>query len=205
MFRQLINIIRHFFLRIPYKKEDSNYDVDYASIVADTTVPVRDNNGVEVGTATLAEIVEEYQNITKISDYKTKMNTFIQFMFKYTGDTATLSSGMPYVVGTNGYSSMVTAFTNEAINLMETGIDGAMSEVDLNDIESLCITEYGIHFIFFVNEIDAYDIAFEEKDMVSIYELANKVINPLTGETYFDMLFELVYPASSDSVFSWLL
>ena len=26
MFRQLINIIRHFFLRIPYKKEDSNYD-----------------------------------------------------------------------------------------------------------------------------------------------------------------------------------
>jgi len=178
-------------------KNDIHYEEDYASFVSATEVDYRNNEGKVAGKAKFGDIVEEYNAITKIKDYETKMDTFIQFMFKYTGDTATLSAGMPYVVGTNGNSSMVEAFTNEAIELMETNTPGAMSEVDVDDIDSFCITEYGIHFIFFVNDVDAYDFAYEEKDAVSILDLYNTEINPLTGETYFDLLFNEVYPAGS--------
>ena len=177
-------------------KDDIFYNDDYAAIIAGTEVDYRGKDGKVAGKAKLADIVEEYQEITKLPDYNTKMDTFIQFMFTYTGDTATLSAGMPYVVGTNGNSSMVEAFTNEAIKLMETETLGAMSEVDMNNIESFCITEYGIHFIFYVNEVDAYDFPYAEKDSVTILDL-NKELNPLTGKTYFDMLFDEVYPAGS--------
>lgn len=182
-------------------KEDIYYDTDYASIIAETEVSYRDENGEEAGKATLSEVVSKYQEICNISDYATRMQAFIQFMFKYTGDTATLSSGMPYVVGTNGFSSMVEAFTNESVALMEQG-KGSMSQVDLSDIDTLCVTEYGIHFVFFVDEVDAYDFAYAEKDSVKIQDLT-KTLNPLTGETYFDMLFDSVFPAgSSEEVYT---
>ncbi len=182
-------------------KEDIYYDTDYASIIAETEVSYRDENGEEAGKATLSEVVSKYQEICNISDYETRMQAFIQFMFKYTGDTATLSSGMPYVVGTNGFSSMVEAFTNESVALMEQG-KGSMSQVDLSDIDTLCVTEYGIHFVFFVDEVDAYDFAYAEKDSVEIQDLT-KTLNPLTGETYFDMLFDSVFPAgSSEEVYT---
>ena len=35
-----------------------------------------------------------------------------------------------------------------------------------------------------------------------MYNLYRKVINPLSGKTYFDMMFDIVYPASSDEVYT---
>jgi len=171
-------------------KEDAYYDTDYASIISSTMVPYRDSNGVEVGEKSFNEVIEEYQNLPQGD-----LNAFIDFMFTYTGDTATLSSGMPYVVGTNGYSSMVQEFTDESIALMEKGVN-SMSEVDIDNINSFCITEYGIHLVYYVNPVDAYDFDYNSKDTVKITDLT-KTLNPLTGETYFDMLFDSVYPAGS--------
>ncbi|MBO5954630.1 MAG: hypothetical protein J6Q13_01530, partial [Clostridia bacterium] len=143
--------------------------------------------------------------------YEEKMSAFIQFMFKYTGDTATLSSGMPYVVGTNGYSAMVEEFNNEAIKLME-GEAGNMSDADITDLDSLCITEYGIPLLSYVGDVNSFDIPYNSIDNVYIqdediegkemFNLYTKVINPLTNQTYFDMMFDLVYPASSGEVYT---
>ena len=150
------------------------------------------------------------------------MSAFIQFMFKYTTDTATLSQGMPYVVGTDGYSSMVEAFTNEAIMLM-TGKDnkgnvvmegkpGNMSNADITNIDSLCITEYGIHLLYYIGNVNSFDIPYSDSNNVYIenenrnesnmFNLYKKTINPLTKQTYFDMMFDLVYPASSGEVYT---
>ena len=162
-------------------------------------------------TSSFDEIMQEYETITQISDYNTRLSSFIQFMFKYTGDTATLSAGMPYVVGTNDNSAMEEAFTNEAVRLIEAGEVGGMSKIvneNVGDADDLCITSYGVHFLFYVGNVNAYDVPISNVDGAYISEtnkvgaensnLYYKIINPLTEETYFDMLFDSVYPASSD-------
>ena len=162
-------------------------------------------------TSSFDEIMQEYETITQISDYNTRLSSFIQFMFKYTGDTATLSAGMPYVVGTNDNSAMEEAFTNEAVRLIEAGEVGGMSKIvneNVGDADDLCITSYGVHFLFYVGNVNAYDVPISNVDGAYISKtnkvgaensnLYYKIINPLTGEKYFDMLFDSVYPASSD-------
>ena len=173
---------------------------------------------------TLEEILAEYEAI-RTGSYDTeaaRMSAFVQFMFKYTGDTATLSQGMPYVVGTNGYSAMVEQFNNEAILLMtgknedgEKVMDakaGNMSVVDLENLDNMCITEYGIHLIYYIGDVNRFDIPYEDLNKVYIetenkendemFNLYSKVINPLTKETYFDMMFDKVYPANSGEIYT---
>jgi len=176
----------------------------------------RDDEGKinkEVG-YTFDEIIEQYNAIKGDPKYndEARLNAFIkEFMFKYTGDTATLSAGMPYVVGTNGNSAMEKAFTEECIKLMKTGDAGAMSDVDKTKKGGLCVTPYGIHIVMYVGKVDAYDYPTintstayihdgnNDNDTDGIYNLYKKVLNPLTGEKYFDMLFDAVYPQSGDA------
>ena len=116
-----------------------------------------------------------------------------------------------HVAGTNGSSAMEEAFTDEAVRLIEEGVSGGMSKVvdeSTGSADDLCVTSYGVHLLFYVGNVDAYDVPITNIDGVYISEndrvgaessnLYYKVINPLTGETYFDMLFDEVYPASSD-------
>ena len=162
----------------------------------------------------LQQVINDYNEIKDNPSYdaKAKLNAFVkEFMFKYTGDTATLSAGMPYVVGTNGNSAMEQAFTDECVKLMKTGNAGAMSDVNLSNIDGLCITSYGIHIVMYVGEVDAYDYPItdtstayihefnNDNDTNGIYNLYEKELNPLTGATYFDMLFDAVYPQSGDA------
>ena len=179
----------------------------------------------------LNEVLTKYQELrtATYSDNKSKLNAFVEFMFKYTGDTATLSQGMPYVIGYNPNeytgavdkdnkligttSAMVNEFTKEAIALMKNNAtSGNMSTEDLFDLNNMCITEYGIHLLYYVGDVNSYDIPFEDlgkvyietenKNDTDMYNLYRKVINPLSGKTYFDMMFDIVYPASSDEVYT---
>ena len=201
------------------EKDETKKETQYNAIISETTAKPRnsetgliDEDAASVG---LANIIAEYNEITAIGDYNEKMSKFIEFMFKYTGDTGTLSAGMPYVVGTNGHSAMEEAFTNESIKLMQTNVDGAMSNVSLNNIDSMCITSYGIHFVFYVGDVNSYDIPYgdmqgayiqsmnKENDVNGALNLYHKTLNPLTNKTYFDMLFDTVYPAgSAEEVYS---
>ena len=165
---------------------------------------------------TLADIIDEYNTID--GTYEEKLAKFIDFMFKYTGDAeSTLKSGMPYVIGHNyetkeNYSDMVAEFTAESAKLMKDGIKGTMSSFSMDNIGEMCVTEYGIHFIFYVGDVAAYDvdpsnyanayIQSDNKEGLENANLYNKVVNPLTGKTYFDMLFDAVYPASGDSIYT---
>lgn len=219
--------------RLTLLKEDAHdYKNQYKNIVNSLQIkPRNETTGLVEEDATpvsLSTILNEYNNIaTNVNyDYNEKLSKFIKFMFKYTGDTATLNQGMPYVVGTNGYSAMVEEFNNEAILLMtgkntkgETvgeGKAGNMSKVDLTDenlLDNLCVTEYGIHLLFYVGDVNSFDISHGSSvtittdnvdyiEETSKYNLYKKVINPLTKQTYFDMMFDLVYPASSGEVYT---
>ncbi len=196
--------------------DKAEYDNRYAEIISDTTVKPRDiNTGKEedVEPKKVTDILAtEYADVLAISnsDYETKLNKFIELMFKYTGDTATLTAGMPYVVGTNDNSAMEKAFTDEAVRLMNTGINGAMTSAN---IDESAITSYGLHFLFYVGDVrdSRYYIKNTDRDSAYISEtdrddnglnLYTKVINPLTGKTYFDMMFDSVYPASGDEVYT---
>ena len=95
---------------------------------------------------------------------------------------------------------------------MKDGIKGTMSSFSMDNIGEMCVTEYGIHFIFYVGDVAAYDvdpsnyanayIQSDNKEGLENANLYNKVVNPLTGKTYFDMLFDAVYPSSSDSIYT---
>ena len=197
------------FKALKNEKDGEKYDIEYGNLLSKITVNPRN---AETGlvdtdvTVTISQVFEEFEAIQAETDYNTKLNMFIDFMFKYTGDaSSTLVSGMPYVVGDNGHSSMEQNFTDEAVSLMKNGAPGAVSNATIDDIDSWCITSYGIHFLMYVEDVSAYDIdpanlpADESVAMV----LQNSILNPLTNETYFDMLFDSVYPASSsDEVYT---
>lgn len=198
------------------EKDPDKYDLEYNKLISSVTVKARN---IETGLVdedttetNLEDVLKEYNDIkNNYASYNERLSAFIQFMFKYTSDTATLSDGMPYVVGTNGYSAMVEEFNNEAIKLME-GEAGNMSNAQLSDIDSLCITEYGIHLLFYVGDVNSFDIPYSDSSNVYIqnediagsemFNLYTKTINPLTKKTYFDLMFDTVYPASSGEVYS---
>ncbi len=216
-------------------KQLENYqesDAEYESIISTLKIKPRiydekTRTYKEDSTAkekNLAQIIDEY-NLIKNGTYSSeedRLNDFVQFMFTYNSDPGSMSAGMPYVVGTNGYSSMVEEFTNEAILLMtgkntkgEQVIEvkrGNMSNANIYDIDSLCITEYGIHLIYYIGDVNSFDINYDDSSNVYIetenkteeddFNLYTKIINPLTGKKYFDMMFDLVYPASSGEIYS---
>ena len=208
-------------------KDKDEYDTEYKKLISKVSVKARNlETGLvdeDAESVSVEKVIQEYNEIkNNYSTNEERMSAFIQFMFKYTNDTATLSQGMPYVVGTNGYSSMVEEFTNEAILLM-TGKDsegntvmegkpGNMSSADILDLDSLCITEYGIHLLYYVGDVNSFDIPYNDSSNVYIqneditdsemFNLYTKTINPLTKETYFDKMFDLVYPASSGEVYT---
>ncbi len=190
---------------------DAEYNQRLMAIINETQVSVRDSQTglVTDDVKTFGVIMSEYEAITKIANYNERLDAFIEFMFKYTGDTATLSAGMPYVVGTNGYSEMETAFTDEAVRLIEDGVVGEMSKVvneNSGSIDDLCVTSYGVHFLFYIGDVNSFDVPYSNYEGAYISKtnkagaessnLYYKIINPLTKETYFDMLFDKVYPAN---------
>ena len=199
--------------------DPDKYDEQYNTLISKNQIMQREFDA-EAQTYTdsdtkvsLKTVIDEYNTIANgnYSSTQEKLQAFINFMFKYSTDTGTLSAGMPYVVGTDGYSAMEQAFTDEAIKLMN-GKAGDMSQVDLSNIEEMCITSYGIHVLFYVGEVNINDIPYQDKDAVYIAEtdvensesfnLYTKKLNPLTEQTYFDMLFDYVYPASSGEVYT---
>lgn len=187
--------------------DETEYTTQYNAIISRTAVKPRNaSTGLidEDATAvSLSQIMAEYAEIVSEQDNDKKLEDFIQFMFEYTGDTATLNPGMPYVVGTNGNSAMEAAFTDEAVRLIEEGVVAGMTPADISKV---CVTSYGIHLLYYIGDVSCQDIAYGNTDSVYV-SLENKVgnsnnlyyleVNPLTHETYFDLLFDIVYPAES--------
>ncbi len=178
-------------------------------------------------TKTLRDVLNsnEYKNLAKNQN----IYEFVDFMFAHTQDTATLTADSPYVVGSydeskgetfSTNSSMEEAFTNEAMKLMQTSNGNALSDIYSSensnefDVEKFCITSYGVHILYYICPLYECDIAPTNASKVYIqtdnkdYDPAGKLnlyktfMNPLSelkNKTYFDMLFDLVYPASSNT------
>ena len=156
----------------------------------------------------------ENENITDVlTEYNANvrdLNSFINFMFKYTTDNATLTADMPYIIGYDpetytgelgdddkligAYTAMVNNFTREAIRLMQEGQRYTKSD-------EYILTNYGIHLLYYVgpvsNQLEVQDIS-----SVTVQDLESAVLNQATGETYLDRVFDLVYPAGSDGMFT---
>ncbi len=138
------------------------------------------------------------------------LNSFIKFMFKYTTDNATLTADMPYIIGynpetytgklgdddklTGAYTAMVNNFTREAIRLMQEGQTYTKSN-------EYILTNYGIHLLYYVGPV-SNQISIQDLSSITIQDLDAAVLNEATGETYLDRVFDLVYPANSDGMFT---
>ena len=211
-----------YFIHILLESETENYSFSDAvktagddktaldTAVANMRISVKNLDGSSTGKmASINDIQTEYNNMAKLNNYTERLNAFIRLMFKYSSDPGLLSGGMPYVVGTNGFSGMNEPFTNEAIGLMEGTLGnkilgaknvGNVSEFNSTKYDDLCVAlngngNYGIHLIMFIEDVGAYDV---DANSLTIADLKRE-INPLTHETYFDMLFDKVYPAISET------
>ncbi len=145
---------------------------------------------------------EQVSVVDALNEYEatvSDLNSFINFMFKYTTDTATLTADMPYVIGYNTvtdeeYSSMVKNFTAEAIRLMKEDQKYTYSD-------EYILTNYGIHLLYYMGEVKN-PIGIDDIGGVTIQDLDAAVLNEATGETYLDRIFDLVYPAGSNGMFT---
>lgn len=141
----------------------------------------------------IKDVLQEYNS--KVTD----LNSFVEFMFKYSTDTATLNADMPYVIGYNTitdetYTTMVESFTNEAVRLMKSNQKYTMAN-------EYIISSYGVHLLYYVAPL-VNQIEYSSLSNVTVQQLDSAILNPATGETYLDRIFDLVYPASSSGMFS---
>jgi len=152
----------------------------------------------------ITDVLNEYS--ANVND----LNSFIKFMFKYTTDNATLTADMPYIIGynpesytgklgddnklTGAYTSMVNNFTREAIRLMQENQRYTKSD-------EYILTNYGIHLLYYVGEV-SNPVSVQDLSSVTIQDLNSAVLNQATGETYLDRVFDLVYPAGDDGMFT---
>ena len=176
-----------------------------------TTEEVRDDNdevlyeeGVTLDSeVSILQVLEEYEQEVK------DLASFKKFMFKYTTDNATLTADMPYIIGYNtaeytgeivdgkvvgAHSSMVVNFTAEAIRLMTENQAYTGSD-------EYIITNYGVHLLYYMGPV-VNTISVEDIDKLTVEKLDSMVLNEATGETYLDRVFDLVYPAGSDGMFT---
>jgi len=152
----------------------------------------------------VTDVLNEYN--ANVND----LNSFIKFMFKYSTDTATLTADMPYVIGynpetytgelgdddklTGAYTSMVNNFTREAIRLMKEGQRYTKSN-------EYILTNYGIHLLYYIGKV-SNSVSIQDLNSVTIQDLDSAVLNYATGETYLDRVFDLVYPAGDNGMFT---
>ena len=141
----------------------------------------------------IKDVLQEYNS--KVTD----LNSFVEFMFKYSTDTATLNADMPYVIGYNTitdetYTTMVESFINEAVRLMKSNQKYTMAN-------EYIISSYGVHLLYYVAPL-VNQIEYSSLSNVTVQQLDSAILNPATGETYLDRIFDLVYPASSSGMFS---
>lgn len=141
----------------------------------------------------IVNVLNEYeQNVTDLASFK-------EFMYKYTTDTATLGADMPYVIGYNTisdeqYSSMVTNFTNEAIRLMKEG-------QKYTHADEYILTNYGVHLLYYVEPV-VNKLSVADLNKLTVEKLDSMILNQATGETYLDRVFDLVYPANDNGMFT---
>ena len=152
----------------------------------------------------ISDVLAEYRD--EVRD----LDSFKKFMFKYTTDTATLTADMPYVIGYNpetytgelndedklvgAYSAMVNNFTSEAIRLMQ-------ENKSYTNYDEYILTNYGIHLLYYVAPV-SNRISIENINKVTVEQLDAMILNKATGESYLDRVFDLVYPANSDGMFT---
>ena len=203
-----------------YKETDP---AKYLELILNTKVEQRD---VVSGNVEKELTLKDVLNGSQYKDLCNNPNAeeFVNFMFKYSQDPGSLSSGTPYVVGSHkededfsANSGMEEAFTEECIKLMtnetnqELNTPNRISTINVNSpVEDFCITSYGVHTVYYVGPVYGNDINYADRNSVYIegvnrendligLNLYTKKISPLTNKTYFDMLFDKVYPAGSNN------
>ena len=178
-----------------------------------TTYEVRDDETGELvqeegvlleSKKSIIDVLSEYEQDVK------DLNSFKEFMFRYSTDTATLTADMPYVIGynpatytgekgdddklTGAYSTMVNNFTKEAIRLMQQNKSYTASN-------EYIMTNYGVHLLYYVAPV-SNKINVEDLNKITVDKLDATILNEATGESYLDRVFDLVYPAGSDGMFT---
>ena len=192
---------RHIYTDAEYKAEQQKL-IDQIMCAQRTTSEVRDESTGELIYEEGVTLDEQVSILDVRKEYAQKvkdLESFKEFMFKYTTDNATLTADMPYIIGYNTetdeqYSSMVKNFTNEAIRLMKENKSYTQSN-------EYILTNYGVHLLYYVgpvvNKISVADI-----NKLTVEKLDSMVLNQATGETYLDRVFDLVYPADSTGMFT---
>lgn len=190
---------RHLYTDDEYKAEQMSY-INQIMCAQRTTQDVYEDDVLVTEEGVVLE--EEVSILDVLNEYSANVNdinSFIEFMFKYSTDTATFTADMPYVIGYNTitdeeYTTMKDTFTKEAIRLMK-------ENQQFTQFDEYILTSYGVHLLYYVAPVEN-QITTQQLNSLTVEDLSNAILNPATGETYLDRVFDLVYPEGSDGMFS---
>ena len=203
---------RHLYTDAEYIAKQQEY-IDQIMCAERTINEVRDDETGEVLHEEGVVLDSQKSVIDVLNEYREEvrdLDSFKKFMFKYTTDTATLTADMPYVIGynpetytgklnadkklTGAHSMMVNNFTREAIRLMK-------ENKSYTNYDEYILTNYGIHLLYYVAPV-TNKISIENINKVTVEQLDAMILNEATGESYLDRVFDLVYPADSNGMFT---
>ena len=90
---------------------------------------------------------------------------FNKLMYKYNEDDGIMNAQFDYSIGSKGSSAMVEEFTNAAIELFESGYEGAISDI----VES----SYGYHILIYTNRVENIDLGVLSIEMLESMRLTS--------------------------------
>lgn len=203
---------RHLYSDAEYLAKQQEY-LDQIMCAERTISEVRDDETGELEYEEGVVLDSQKSIIDVLAEYRDEvrdLDSFKKFMFKYTTDNATLTADMPYVIGynpetytgelnsdkklTGAYTTMVNNFTREAIRLMK-------ENKSYTNHDEYILTNYGIHLLYYVAPVTS-QIGIENLNKVTVEQLDAMILNQATGESYLDRVFDLVYPADSNGMFT---
>lgn len=174
--------------------DETTYNNYLAQLKSAVPVKLRDSEGNQTETTyTVADIENMVKNQVVGTDGQ-KLSAFIDLMYQYNEDPGMFTSTTPYAIGFEN-SSMVDEFNAVARELAEDDVYGAVSEA--------FVSSYGYHIMFYAGKItNKFNIGEIDSNALNLTKLNGMYVNELTEYTYFDWLFDKVYPADTDEVYS---
>lgn len=172
--------------------DESTYNTSMTNLKNEIPVYIRDSEGNKtLSTYTVADI-ENMLTTSIVGTDSQKLVAINNLIYSYNEDPGMFTGKTPYVIGLEN-SSMVDEFNEVSRELAEDGVFGSYEGT---------FTTYGYHIVFYagnaLQKINRSDV-----NSLTLTKLSQTYINDLTEYSYFDWLFDTVYPADvTDDIYS---
>lgn len=172
--------------------DETTYDTMLSDLKKEIPVYTRDSEGNKTLSTYEVADIENMLSSNIVGTDAQKLVAINNLIYAYNEDPGMFTSTTPYVVGLEN-SNMVDEFNEASRDLAEDAVYGSYKGT---------FTTYGYHIVFYAGEVEQ-KLSRSDINALTLTKLSQTYINDLTEYSYFDWLFDTVYPADvSDEIYS---